>query len=150
MVELGLLLAVSIFATMIISIWVFRKKNRETKPPEKASQENLGREKAYSGIKNRYLCTGCANKGSPLCRLCKVIRHTDGTETKPSYYVSIVNIPLTDALRCASISRTAATEMVIARYLEERAPIPTALVMEYNKLHENEIKEIQIEAEKIL
>ena len=74
-----------------------------------------------------YNCKECANAGTIICNSCKSITKPSGEETRPTEYVRFN--PLTEKEK--SVAN-------ILAYFERRKPIPIALVMQYNELHEEE------------
>lgn len=80
----------------------------------------------------KYDCLACVNKKSPLCDLCTRITSPSGIERKPKWYVELAEI---EPINNMPISRATKSEIAeeLIRLLYRGAPIPTALVCEYNK-----------------
>lgn len=85
----------------------------------------------------RYDCKTCVNRNSPLCELCTRITSPSGKERRPKYYVGLVEvITAVSELKAphgvnTELERRAIT---IAKYLGAGFPIPTRVLLEYNKL----------------
>ncbi len=91
-----------------------------------------------------YDCRTCINRSSPLCELCIHVQSPSGRETKkPTYYIA-----QSDILNVGGRSRyqeqpTGDPEIEkLAKYLtillHQRVPIPTSIVLEYNRKTEKE------------
>jgi hypothetical protein len=86
-----------------------------------------------------YDCKTCVNRGSPLCELCTQITSPSGKEHKPKYYIALTEVFPTAVqimfpyYKPKEQKRAA---LAIAKYLCSGVPIPTSLVLEYNKLTE--------------
>ena len=79
----------------------------------------------------RYDCSECVNRGSPLCTLCSVVKHPDGTRAKPSYFVAHTKIPL-DQVKSAD--RAEWLTQYVTAHVVSRTPIPLSIVMKYNEI----------------
>lgn len=90
-----------------------------------------------------YDCKTCVNRGSPLCELCTKITSPSGKEHKPKYYIGQSDITVFGGIS-GSYQRIAADEETerLAKYLLDhllaRAPLPTSVVLEYNRKTEKE------------
>ena len=80
----------------------------------------------------KYDCNACVNKRSPLCELCTRITSPGGKEHKPKWYVELVEIEPINDMPLSQATRSEIAEELI-RMLYRGIPIPTALVVEYNK-----------------
>lgn len=84
-----------------------------------------------------YDCGRCANKRTPMCNICTVVRATDGTKSKPKYFVRLSDKEIhTVGLSGVDISEDLA--LYIVRSIELGAPIPIALIMLWNRKREAE------------
>ena len=84
---------------------------------------------------DEYACRSCANKRTPMCEHCLFFEHPDKTRSKPTYYSRLKDISLEELLH-GNIPREEAVERAICKYLSAGVPIPTSLVLEYNKIKE--------------
>ena len=82
-----------------------------------------------------YSCDRCANKGTPICKVCTHITSPQGVVRKPKYYVFTIDIA---TLPSAIEER----QRAISRYLNAGLPVPIRLVMEYNKFVEKTFEEV--------
>ena len=80
----------------------------------------------------QYDCMTCVNKRSPLCELCTRITSPSGKVRKPKYYVELVEIEPIKNIRLADATQSEIAEELI-RMLYRGAPLPTAMVCEYNR-----------------
>ena len=85
---------------------------------------------------SEFGCSSCANKRTPLCDHCFFIQHPDGTRAKPTWYVKLDHVCLSDIMSDKGLKRDEAVKLAIQRYLDEDKPIPTALIHEHNALRE--------------
>lgn len=85
---------------------------------------------------NKYDCGFCANKRTPLCDACSVIRAPDGEVSKPKYFVRLSDKPIHIVGYGGSGDIFEEISVYIKESAEERLPIPVALIMRYNKLAE--------------
>ena len=86
----------------------------------------------------RYDCKDCINRASPLCSLCAQIRKPSGKDTKPTYYIAqrdIVVIGAGNELYEHPTTDPKTEELAgdLMRLLRLRVPIPTRIVLEYNR-----------------
>lgn len=90
-----------------------------------------------------YDCKTCVNRNSPLCELCTQITSPSGKEHKPKYYIGQSDITVFGG-RGGSYQRITADKETerLAKYLLDhllaRAPLPTSVVLEYNRKAEKE------------
>ena len=82
-------------------------------------------------ISIKYECRLCANRGTPLCELCTVITHPDGSKTRPKHFVRHTQIPL-EAVK--STDRAEWLAQYVEAHLQSRTPIPLEIVMKYNEI----------------
>ena len=80
-----------------------------------------------------YDCSECLNRKTPLCEICTSIYHTDGTISKPKYFVKHTEISL-DCVNSADHSEWLA--QYIEAHVHSRTPVPLSIVMKYNLLTE--------------
>ena len=88
-----------------------------------------------------YDCKTCVNRNSPLCELCTQITSPSGKERKPKYYIGLVEVaPVVPELKVplGLNSELEKRAIDIARYLGAGLPIPTRVVLEYNRKTEQE------------
>jgi hypothetical protein len=73
----------------------------------------------------KYSCTECANRRTPVCKVCHTIETPSGTPKRPTYFVPYQMLP----------PKTAAGSYadIIMRYVIEGIPVPMVLVMKYNQ-----------------
>ena len=89
-----------------------------------------------------YDCRTCVNRHSPLCELCTQITSPSGKERKPKYYIGQSDITVFGGR--GKVQRITADEETerLAKYLLDhllaRAPLPTSVVLEYNRKTEKE------------
>ena len=89
-----------------------------------------------------YDCKTCVNRNSPLCELCTQITSPSGKEHKPKYYIGQSDITVFG--RRGSYQRITADKETerLAKYLLDhllaRAPLPTSIVLKYNRKTEKE------------
>ena len=78
-------------------------------------------------------CSRCCNKRTPLCNSCSVITAPDGTVSKPKYFIGLSDeeIHVIEEQSGADILEDLA--LYIVRSVEVGVPIPTALVMLWNR-----------------
>ena len=135
MEEIGLVFLGVLLISLLISILIFLflggKESEESVIEDETQTENKESDKEYK-------CTKCANRGSPVCINCKTVSHPDGPYSRPRYYVFMSDVPLSDLLKNDAMSRSEAVDKALQRFLDDRAPLPLSLVMEFNKLHERE------------
>lgn len=91
----------------------------------------------------RYECETCVNQASPLCELCTHIITPSGKAHKPKYYIArseIVSIGGRNPYQeiPAGDPQTDRIARYLMRLLCRRAPIPTGIVLEYNRRTEKE------------
>ena len=90
-----------------------------------------------------YDCRTCINRASPLCELCTRITKPSGEETKPKYYIAQSDIVSVGGRTryCEHPTSDPETEK-LAKYLVHllclRVPIPTSVVLQYNRKTEKE------------
>lgn len=89
----------------------------------------------------RFECKRCVNRASPLCEICTTITSPGGKENKPRYYVKqgdIENpiVKITFPHNKSEVCKKKA--LSIGVFLQNGVPIPMKLVMEYNRLAEEE------------
>ena len=84
---------------------------------------------------DEYDCRSCSNKRTPMCEHCFFFEHPDKTRAKPTYYSRLKEISL-DELLHGDLPREEAVERALCKYLSAGVPIPTSLVLEYNKFKE--------------
>lgn len=91
-----------------------------------------------------YDCKSCVNRNSPLCELCTQITKPSGKKTKPRYYIAqkeIMPVGRIDKLSCERFTSDKETDRLagyLINYLLVRAPLPTSVVLEYNRKTEKE------------
>ena len=73
---------------------------------------------------NEYACSGCANKGSPLCQLCEVTVSPSGKKNKPTQYIRYRALP--------SKSYAESYGDIVRRYLDAGLPVPLVILLKYN------------------
>ena len=78
-----------------------------------------------------YNCADCANRRTPLCNLCRHIKKPSGSVSKPTMYVGMrLEINADRSIRAKNLAT------LIEGYIRSGMTIPTAVVLEYNKLTE--------------
>lgn len=78
-----------------------------------------------------YSCSTCANRKSPLCDECTHVTATDGSESKPKYFIYYDgSMPDGQYRRLQGRAETCAE--LLELYLRSGWPLPVAIVMEYN------------------
>ena len=85
----------------------------------------------------RFDCSRCCNKRTPLCNSCSIITASDGTVSKPKYFVGLSD----EEIRVIEDSGADILEdlaLYIVRSVELGVPIPVALVMLWNRKVEKE------------
>lgn len=85
----------------------------------------------------KYDCVRCANKRTPMCSACTVVTATDGTESKPKYFVRLSDKEI-HAVGMSGADMSEDLALYIVRSIELGVPIPTALVMLWNRKREAE------------
>ena len=82
-----------------------------------------------------YNCIECVNKATPLCNMCRVIKSPSGRESKPTYYVALTTIQLGENVEHVTTQdeKTEGMAWIIAQHLNIRVPIPTSIVLNYNR-----------------
>ena len=79
---------------------------------------------------NNYDCRRCVNRSSPLCELCTWITSPGGIQHKPRFFIEQGD-PTTQ--RTASDPDTERLARYLLDCINARVPIPTSLVLQYNK-----------------
>ncbi len=90
-----------------------------------------------------YDCRTCINRNSPLCELCTQITSPSGKERKPKYYIAqsdIVGVGGRSRYHETPTSdpETETLTQYLMALLCKRVPIPTSIVLEYNRKTEKE------------
>jgi RNA polymerase subunit RPABC4/transcription elongation factor Spt4 len=82
----------------------------------------------------KHTCDKCVNRYTPLCDACTVIKHPDGTETKPSYFVRHTEIDLSalDDIH----DRPEWLKAYVLTHVALGVPVPTSIVLKYNAMFE--------------
>ena len=79
-----------------------------------------------------YDCGLCANKRTPMCDRCTVVQATDGTVSKPKYFVGLSDEEI-HVIEESGADMLGDLALYIVRSVELGVPIPTALVMLWNR-----------------
>ena len=90
-----------------------------------------------------YDCRTCVNRTSPLCEICHQITKPSGKETKPTYYIAQIEVQSVGGRsryreKPTSDPETEAMAKYLMHLLCQRVPIPTKVVLEYNRKTEKE------------
>lgn len=90
-----------------------------------------------------YDCRSCVNRLSPLCELCTQITSPSGKEHKPRYFIAQSDIISVGgqarfAEHPTDDPRTEKLAKYLMRLICERVPLPTCIVLEYNRKTEKE------------
>lgn len=90
-----------------------------------------------------YDCKTCVNRASPLCELCTQITSPSGKERKPKYYIAQSEVlSVGGRIRFKERPTDDPETEKFAKYLIsmlcKRVPIPTSVVLEYNRRTEKE------------
>ena len=75
----------------------------------------------------KFECKDCANRNTPICDQCTFITNPSGNVQRPSCFCRLSQIKPSDVL---------ATQ--IGMFMEHRLPIPVSIVIDYNKLTEED------------
>ena len=91
----------------------------------------------------RYECTNCVNRATPICEICTRIIKPGGKETKPTYYIAqSVGFSSGDERKRYDAPMKAWKTEELASYLMRmlrlRIPLPTSVVLIYNRKSEKE------------
>ena len=78
-------------------------------------------------------CSYCCNKRTPLCDKCTVVQATDGTVSKPKYFVRLSDEEIHVIKEQSGADMLEDLALYIVRSVELGVPIPTALVMLWNR-----------------
>lgn len=76
----------------------------------------------------KYRCEECANAGTPICDVCRVIEKPSGDETRPTMFVRLSKVPYLPMA-------------IIKSCVEQGIPIPVAAVIKYNREVEQDAEE---------
>ena len=90
------------------------------------------------GKETKYSCRTCANRKTPLCELCTRIQYTDGTESKPKYYITLDEEVLEGFFKYRGARGAAETTRFLKYCIERGFPLPVGTVMAYNARVERE------------
>lgn len=94
------------------------------------------------GNDKHYDCKLCVNRASPLCELCTQITSPGGKEHKPKYYIGQSDIVVIGGRgkhqRITADQKTECLAKYLLDHLLARVPLPTGLVLEYNRRTEKE------------
>ena len=87
----------------------------------------------------QYDCRTCANKWSPLCKLCSRVVSPSGKERPPKYYVDVRAVTVIGQRNSAEKTNdeTEALVLELVRSIFARKPLPLAIVMQYNETVSN-------------
>ena len=78
-----------------------------------------------------YDCGLCANKRTPMCDKCTIVQATDGTVSKPKYFVGLSDEEI-HVIEESGADILENLALYIVRSVELGVPIPVALVMLWN------------------
>lgn len=82
-----------------------------------------------------YDCGLCANKRTPMCDKCTIVQATDGTVSKPKYFVGLSDEEI-HVIEESGADILENLALYIVRSVELGVPIPVALVMLWNRKRE--------------
>ena len=82
-----------------------------------------------------YDCGLCANKRTPVCDKCTIVQATDGTVSKPKYFVGLSDEEI-HVIEESGADILENLALYIVRSVELGVPIPVALVMLWNRKRE--------------
>lgn len=82
-----------------------------------------------------YDCGLCANKRTPMCDMCTIVQATDGTVSKPKYFVGLSDEEI-HVIEESGADILENLALYIVRSVELGVPIPVALVMLWNRKRE--------------
>lgn len=80
----------------------------------------------------KYDCGMCANKRTPMCDKCTIVQATDGTVSKPKYFVGLSDEKI-HTVGESGEDVLVDLALYIVRSVELGVPIPTALIMLWNR-----------------
>jgi hypothetical protein len=93
-----------------------------------------------------YKCTECANKGTPVCEVCRSIVNGGKVYKKPTHYTAYAPIDMFAAPPSLPYNMEQdGVAYLLMQTLKHRMPLPISVVMDYNKHAEYNVEQRRLE-----
>lgn len=95
--------------------------------------------------KREYKCTECANKGTPICEVCRSIVAPGGKVVKrPTHYSAYMAVDMYEApMSMPYDMEMDGVAFLLMQTLKHHMPLPLSVVMDYNTHAERNVERIR-------